>query len=290
MGVRFFYIYKTLAHPGNNGYIMPFTQKERLMHVAVAKRELGTRIPWICDSMTNDLKHALGDAPNSEFLIDPNGVIVRASRWSRPTELRETLADLFGKVDRPTLARDVRTNRLRPPRTARTGVVPRMELSFSTVPIKVRPVIDESAAAQSSEPFFVKLRAEVESSFFHDGDGKLYLGFFLDPIHKVHWNNRAGPIHFEIEDTHGIQIAPLTHRGPDVREDADADPREFLVDVCDFFADESSVNTTFNLTVHYFACDDAETFCAPVTQRYRVKLERDRDGGSRRNGRRFGRR
>ena len=61
-GVKFFYIYKALAHPEQNGYITPFTLKERLMHVAEAKEKLKSRFTWLCDSMTNDLKHALGDA------------------------------------------------------------------------------------------------------------------------------------------------------------------------------------------------------------------------------------
>jgi hypothetical protein len=38
------------------------------------------------------------------------------------------------------------------------------------------------------------------------------------------------------------------------------------------------------LTVHYFACDDAETFCKPVTQQYEILLTQDRDGGNRRQG------
>jgi hypothetical protein len=37
-----------------------------------------------------------------------------------------------------------------------------------------------------------------------------------------------------------------------------------------------------NVTVRYYACDDAQTFCVPVTQRYQVRLASDPDGGSRR--------
>ena len=32
--------------------------------------------------------------------------------------------------------------------------------------------------------------------------------------------------------------------------------------------------------MHYFACNDAEGWCLPLTQRYRVHFERDRHGGS----------
>ena len=97
-GVKFYYIYKALAHPETNGYVTPFNLKERLMHVAEAKRTLGSRFSWICDSMDNDLKHALGDRPNSEFVVDPKGEIVVSRSWSSPNELREDLANLVGEV------------------------------------------------------------------------------------------------------------------------------------------------------------------------------------------------
>ena len=46
-GVRFLYVYKALAHPELNGYVRPVTLEERLMHVAEAKRALGTEIVWL---------------------------------------------------------------------------------------------------------------------------------------------------------------------------------------------------------------------------------------------------
>ena len=60
-GVQFFYLYKQLAHPELDHYVDPYTLEERLMHVAQAERQLGSRIPWLADAMTNELKHALGD-------------------------------------------------------------------------------------------------------------------------------------------------------------------------------------------------------------------------------------
>ena len=87
-GVQFFYVYKSLAHPENNGYVSPFTQKERLLHIAEFKKQLGSEIPWLCDTLSNDLKHALGDAPNSEFVVGPSGKLVHARSWSDPEQLR----------------------------------------------------------------------------------------------------------------------------------------------------------------------------------------------------------
>ena len=42
-GVRFFYVYKALAHPELNGYVQPVTLDERLMHVEEAELTLGAR-------------------------------------------------------------------------------------------------------------------------------------------------------------------------------------------------------------------------------------------------------
>jgi len=247
------------------------------MHVAEAKEQLGTRINWICDSMDNVLKHALGDRPNSEFVFDPNGNLVVARQWSSPTDLRADLEELVGAVQRETTIADLNMKPLAPPRTAATGIVPRVTLPGQMTPVLTDPVIEAS-----SEPFYVKLRAEVDAGFFRTGRGRLYLGFFLDPLHKVHWNNRAMPVVFEVESTTGIFVADDSGEGPDVEVDADADPREFLLDLCDDAAGDSREPHEIVIKVRYFACDDAETFCKPVSQTYRVTLERDRDGGSRR--------
>ncbi|MEO2015772.1 MAG: hypothetical protein ABGZ53_15530 [Fuerstiella sp.] len=248
------------------------------MHVAEAKEKLGTRINWICDSMDNVLKHALGDRPNSEFIFDPDGNLVVARQWSSPSDLRADLEDLVGAVRRETTIADLNMKPLAPPKTAATGIVPRVTLPGQMMPVLTEPVIDESG-----EPFYVKLRAEVDGDFFRTGHGQLYLGFFLDPLYKVHWNNRAMPVVFEVESTTGIIVADDSGEGPDVEVDADADPREFLLDLCaDAAAENRRGPHEIVINVRYFACDDAETFCKPVSQTYRITLERDRDGGSRR--------
>ncbi len=279
-GVKFFYIYKALAHPENNGYISPLTLEERLLHVAEAKKKLGSRITWLCDTMSNDLKHALGDAPNSEFIVDPDGAIVVSRQWSRPQELREDLVKLVGQVEKKTTVADLKMKPLEPPETAATGVVPRLTLTARMMPVRVQRT---GGSAISDEPLYVKLRAEVEPAYFQNGSGKLYLGFFLDPLYKVHWNNRTEPVTYQITTPEGLTITPTLGKGPQVKEDADADPREFLVDV------SGEASGMIELTVRYFACDDAESFCRPVTQHYQITLERDRDGGSRRGGGRPGR-
>lgn len=123
---------------------------------------------------------------------------------------------------------------LAPPKTAATGIVDRVKL-----PGQMTPVLTEPMMEASSEPFYVKLRAEVDADFFRTGHGQLYIGFFLDPLYKVHWNNRAMPVVFEVESTTGIIVADDSVEGPDVEVDADADPREFLLDLCDDVAGDS---------------------------------------------------
>ena len=122
-GVKCFYIYKYLAHSGAKGYVQPFTQTERLMHIHEGKQTLGTEIPWICDTMSNDLKHALGDAPALEFVIDPEGRITRRRAWGNVAPLRKDLVDLIGPVDKPTKPDDLDLKTEPPPKVAPRGVV-----------------------------------------------------------------------------------------------------------------------------------------------------------------------
>lgn len=269
-GVQFYYIYKSLAHPENNGYVAPFNLKERLLHIAEAKRTLDTRFQWLCDTMDNDLKHTLGDRPNSEFLIDPSGRILVARPWSDPAQLRQDLEKHVGLVVKPTRVSDLNRSAPPPPQRAATGVVKRLTMPGSMTPVKIEPI------ETPGTPHYAKLRAEM-------GGGKLYLGFFLDPLYQVHWNNNAAPLRFEVIAPSGVSATPAKGVAPTVDVPADADPREFLVDI------DGRSRESLRVSVSYFACDDAETFCKQVTQEYLVFLERDPDGGSRRSSGRGGR-
>ncbi len=266
-GVKFYYIYKALAHPETNGYITPYTLDERLMHVREAQQKLGSRIPWLCDSMDNVLKHTLGDAPNSEFVVDPNGVIVRKRQWSRPNELRADLEQLVGPVDTPTRPEDLALPNLAPLTVAPRGVVPRISLPGRMLPLVVEP-------QQSEQPFYVKLRAEGEPALLQSGKGQLYLGFHCDPLYRVHWNNLAEPIRVRISAPPLVKVDPGQWSGPRVEAPADMDPREVLVDISGWH------DAVLRVTVEYFACNDEEGWCKPVHQEYLVYAKQDRDGGT----------
>lgn len=246
------------------------------MHVQEAKQTLGSQIEWLCDAMSNDVKHALGNAQNSEFLIDPDGIVVRRRAWSDPEELRRDLEELVGPVEQPTQVSDLDMdlNPETPSDGIHRGIVPRIDLSGRMVPLRIEPVIRNNEI-----PFYVKLRAEVDRPFLSTGNGKLYLGFHLDRLYAVHWNNLTEPVKFELSCPEGVKVTPEKGVGPKVEEDADKDPREFLLDVS-----AQDFSEPMNLTVRYFACDDANTFCVPVTQQYAIHLERDRDGGAARRG------
>lgn len=272
-GVRFLYLYKALAHPELNGYVNPITLEERLMHVEEARRVLGSEIAWIADNMANELKHALGNRQNSEYVLDPDGRILRARAWSDPDQLRRDLAEFVGPVESPTEVSDLNMQIMPAPEHAKTGVVPRIEK-----PDTYRTLISRPQLAKTDEPFYTKLRAEADQELLRSGEGKLYLAFLLDPLHGVHWNNLAPAMNVELSASEGVRLTPAKLQGPKVDEDTDADPREFLVHV-----KRGDSQEPLGMRFRYFACTD--TWCRPVTQEYLITWEVDRDAGRVRSGR-----
>jgi hypothetical protein len=267
-GVKFYYLYKSLAHPELLGYVGPVTFEERLMHIQEAKRTLGSEITWLCDTMSNDLKHAIGDASNSEYVLDPHGKIVRMRNWSNPDLLRKDLETLVGPVSKPTTIADLHMKVEPPPKNAPTGIVPRLKLEAK----QFLPLKTEAHVANSKQPFYVKLRAEGDRNLVRTGNGKLYLGFFLDPLYHVHWNNEVAPVQYEIVAPKGVSVSPAKAAGPKVKEPADADPREFLLEV-----NRGSSKEPVTMKLHYFGCTDV--WCVPLTQEYLISWDVDRDGG-----------
>jgi len=269
--VGFYYVYKSLAHPEFNNYVKPYSLEERLMHVREAEKVIGSQFQWICDDMSNELKYALGSAPNAEFIIDSQGLIVQRRVWSDPHTLRTDLEKLVGVVDNPTRVEDLNMPEIKPAGTVAQGIAPRVVMPANMMAMKVKPVEDEKY------PFYVKLRAEADAAFLlgESDTGQIYLGFHLDPLYHVHWNNEAAALEYSLTTKDGVIVSPAEGKFPEVTEAADADPREFLLEIT-----VEETRSPIELEVRYFACDDALTFCVPVTQHYSILLERDRDGGS----------
>ena len=160
------------------------------------------------------------------------------------------------------------TKPVRPDPGIPSGIVPGVRRPAGMVPLKIVP-----GKQKKPIPYYATLRAEVDRPFLTRGEGKLYLGFHLDPGYAVHWNNRVKPLEFRLETAEGVRVTPGRGTGPKVEQPADKDPREFLLDIA-----ATGQGRPLRLTVRYFACDDADTFCIPVTQRYTVHLEADTGG------------
>ena len=274
-GVAFYYVYKPLAHEEFDGYVSPVTIEERLMHVAEAKRRLGTSVNWLADTMDNAWHDAMGQTPNAELVVGPDGVVIAARTWSDPEALRADLARLVGPVDDPTTIAELDLPSQPPRPTVAKGIVPRVERPPGMMLVKITPEFEST-----KHPFYVKVRAEGDNGVLANGNGTLYLGFHLDPLYQVHWNNEAGPVRFQLKAPPGVTVTPASGVGPDVEVAADADPREFLVSIT-----AESVDQPLELDVFYFACDDALTFCIPVNQRYQVLLQQDMNHGPSHPGR-----
>jgi hypothetical protein len=268
--VKFFFIYKSLAHPELAGnYVQPFTLEERLAHAQQADRQLGGMIPWIVDGMDNDLKHALGNRPNSEFVVDPEGKIVSKRQWSHPAEVRKELESFVGPVEPITKEEDIQLKITEPLKSAAArGVIPRLHRTRMQA-LAVTPRVDPDGS-----PFFAKLRAEADNRLLMKGSGRLYLGFHLDPFHGAHWNNLTKPLSFELSFSKNVSIAQRHGEARTVAAVSDSDPREFLLDVESWPEGE-----TIQLTVTYFACVGEES-CHSVRQEYTLRRERDQDAGN----------
>ncbi len=268
--VQFFYVYKSVEHSEVNNFVSAFTVEERLKHIAIAKERFQSEIPWICDTLDNEVKYAFGSAPNGEFILDPEGKIVRKRFWSDPKTLRSDLEELVGKSDTLTKVEDLPTAFTPEPNVIASGVVPRVEIPAGMLPLKITPKLDED------NPFFAKLRVEASRELMQTGMGKIYFGVYLDPIYNVHWNNRAGKVKLEIDYNDSMMFHENELESDDVEVDADIDPRQFLVE-----AATEGRPAPLKVKLTYTVCDDAETFCKEITQHYTINPKPNRDLGTR---------
>ncbi|MFO0902362.1 MAG: redoxin domain-containing protein [Pirellulales bacterium] len=267
-GVRFYFVYRAVAHPELRGsYLQTFTLEERVAHVRQATKQLGTTIPFLVDAMDNRLKHALGGRANCEYLIDPDGKVVRKRMWSDPRAVRQDLETLVGKVERPTSPQDLKL----PEPTPLSDAAPRGFVD-RVARAGMWPLVSTPQIETGGPPFYAKLRAEADLGVIDKGRGKLYIGFHLDPLYQVHWNRLTDPVQFEIELPKGVAFSTTSGKAARLDVENDCDPREFLLDVSAWPAD-----LPIKLKVAYAACSDKD--CHVVTQTYVLRRERDIDGG-----------
>lgn len=261
--VNFYYLYKTLAHPENHGYIQPITIDERLLHISEAKEKLQTKIPWLADPMTNEVSSAFGLTPNSEFLFDTKGKIFYMNAWSNAEDLRNALVELVGAVSDISTIASLNLPAVSPMSTPLAEVTTRVTVDENLIPVIVQP-------EDNNGTYYVKLRAEVTSDLLSKGSGKLYLGFHLDPIHNVHWNNLVDPLKYEITVPQVTRIEKAKGMAPFITQPSDIEPREFFIEV-----ENWKSGGPLPIEIIYYACDENDKWCKIVVQNYTLVLDRD---------------
>lgn len=268
-GIQFFYVYRTLSHPERNDYVDPFTIEERLLHVAESKKKFNVSIPYIADNMDNSVRLAYGDIPNPAFIFDREGRVVYMLAWADPELLRDVMAELAGPIEKPTQISDLDIrNDYRLRREQGDTTVEQVEAPDLMYPLKAEH-------RESDHPYYAKLTAEVEPQVLDGEAGKLYLGFRMDPMYAVSWNNVAEPVQVMLETEGGLEITPRSLTGPSVEVIKDKSQRTFLVDV----TTADNLEDPFIVNVEYFACADDNTWCTLIKQQYTVFMERRKPSG-----------
>ena len=140
------------------------------MHVSEAKRRLGTSVPWLADTMENLFHDAMGRTPNSEIVVDRDGILVARRGWSDPAALRMDMERLVGAVAHATSVTDLDLPQQPAVPTVAKGIVPRVPLPEGAQPMAIEPQLNNSGI-----PFYAKLRAEGTPELFNTGKGTMYI-------------------------------------------------------------------------------------------------------------------
>ena len=127
--------------------------------------------------------------------------------------------------------------------------------------------------SKPEETYFVKLRAEADSALLQSGIGRLFLGFYPDPIHDAHWNNLAPPMQYTLELPKGITASPAEATAAMGPGDSDTQSRQFWVDL-----QSKQMPSEFTVKLHYYAC--TPDMREAKTHEYLVRLEPENRGAS----------
>ena len=279
-GVQFYFLFQSLTHPENWGYVQPTSIQERFAQVDHAKELLKTSIPWLTDTMNGEMKQHFGMTPNSQFVFDRDGKIVHRASWGRGSSLRESLEELVGPSENVTTVAELNLPQFSSQRTNPNDMlIERKTVEGIAAPLKVVAGGKEmQAESLKSLDFtesnrYAKLRPEADQELLRTGSGQLYLGFRQDPILGAEWNNLATPPKYRIT-ADGVTITPTMAEAERLSVESDTEPREFLVDVKNWEAGKP-----IKVEIQYFACNKKKGWCKPVTQEFTVWLEQDRTAG-----------
>ena len=262
--VQFYYVFQSLRHPEREGYVQAQNTTERMLQMAEAKRKLETKVPWIADTIDDSFRVAMRTNSNSVFVISPDLEIVYAADRMNGDGLHQALSRIVGPVENPTSVADLDLpdlNRFRQTNITSDIRVERPEgmLILSTIP------------TAPEEMYLVKLRAEAEPALLETGKGRLFLGFYPDPIHDAHWNNLTPAMKYELTLPEGVTADPaeaVANKGPG---NSDSEPRQFWVNI-----DSDGKPGDIELSLHYYGC--TPEICEAMTHRYTIKfVEEDKN-------------
>lgn len=271
-GIGFFYIHSYLTHPENNSYVQSILLAERFQHTQEAKKLLRTRIPWLCDGMDNSVATVLERGVNTLFIYTQDGVEKYAGNLSDMDRFRKILADTGGPIDSPTPANTFSSPEIAPIKYPAEQWMKR---------VKIRPPKDlflplKTTPSNSRKPFYVKLRAEASKELLETGNGRMYLGFHVDPLYEAKWNNLAMPLEYTIKMPRETAASPSKAQAQKVeKRPTDSEPREFMIEVRKWNA-----TNPIAVTITYSILSTRSNRIIEVSQRHLIRLQVDPFGGA----------
>lgn len=272
LGVQFYYLYRFLSHPENNGYLQPFNQLERARQVQKAAELLMTKIDWLYDSMDNQTARALApENTNNVFVFSSDGKELFAGNLSDPAALRVALKNAAGEPDTVTSSSRFHSPLITPLNPSKPRLLDRVHFNPDKepfLPVQITPM-------DSQMPYYAKLRVEASKALLRTGDGKLYLGFNVDPLYQMQWNNEGEPLEYEIRAMSPGIVAPSKNTAPLIEaQTTDTEPREFVLS-----AHQLDLSKPLILRVHYSVFSPSLNKSIDVQQRYLISLKADPCGG-----------
>ncbi len=266
--IRFFYIYHYLSHPENNGYLQPFHIFERARQAQLAGQLLRNRIPWLLDTMDNQAAKALEHAEDNHsiFIYSADGRQRFSGTITDTAAFRKALGNLSDAPDPTTDPATPLPPKIKPINLKPAEVVNRIQFHPATdafLPLKISP-------KKSRSPYYVKLRAEANHALLKSGNGKVYLGFHVDPLYNMEWNNKKDPLKYTVFTSKGV-LAPSTKRAPRVQDrPTDSEPREFILD-----ARQLDLSKPLSIKIEYYVSSPDRRKRKKVSQSYLVHLKPD---------------
>lgn len=266
-GVQFYYFYKSLRHPELDSYVQAQNMNERLLQLAEARKLYGTKVPWIADTIADSVRIGLRSGSQSVWLISPKGEIVAGWDKIDGAGLRAALAKAVGPVAKPTpISALGLPPTLRQGRSINTDSATRVTRPEGMSILSITPTKPEDS-------YYVKLRAEADPDLLRTGTGRLFLGFYPDPILKAHWNNLTPPMKYVLQLAPGVTATPAEARAAQGPGDSDAEPRQFWVNL-----ESDKTPGDIKLALHYYGC--TPDICQALTHEYTIQFAPENRGAN----------